>query len=117
MNVISKFPGAQCWISFQCRDGGHTAKGEPFDQVVKTLIGHDAFHTRVVAVGVNCTDPRHVSSLLNLANKVNKWEQFPWKTDYVKVPYVVYPNHGDRWDAEKNCWDGDGKAVSSSKLI
>lgn len=114
LNVLAKFPGSQCWISFQCRDAGHTAKGEPFAEVVKTILEHEASEARLLAIGVNCTDPRHVSGLLGLANGVNRREAFPWKMEYVKLPYVVYPNHGDVWDADNNCWLGGGQAVSDS---
>ncbi len=71
LNLLQRFEGAKCWISFQCRDGLTTAKGEPFDSVVKELFLHPAFPTKLVAVGVNCLAPRDVAPLLKLANKVN----------------------------------------------
>ena len=48
------------------------------------------------AVGVNCTAPPLVTPLLASARPV---------TD---LPFVVYPNHGRAWDAEHECWVGDG---------
>ena len=69
LNVVEKFPDAQCWISFQCRDGERTARGERFDDVVRQVLSHPAASTRLLAIGVNCCDPDNVSSLLKLANK------------------------------------------------
>lgn len=58
LNVLQKFPGSQCWVSFQCRDSGHTAKGEPFDAVVRELISHYCYPSKLLAIGVNCVRPR-----------------------------------------------------------
>jgi homocysteine S-methyltransferase len=46
----------------------------------------------IVAVGVNCTAPRHVAALLASAAPA---------TD---LPMVAYPNGGDRWDATARRW-------------
>ena len=69
-----KFPDATCWISFQCRDGERTARGELFDDVVRQVLSHPAASTRLLAIGVNCCDPDNVSPLLRLANKGRHFE-------------------------------------------
>ena len=48
-----------------------------------------------MAVGVNCTPPRHVPDLLAVARTA---------TD---LPLIAYPNGGDRWDAAVRRWVGD----------
>jgi len=46
------------------------------------------------AVGVNCTHPSHVGSLLRRMALATT------------LPLVAYPNHGAEWDAEHKCWIG-----------
>ena len=82
------------WLSYSCRDAGHTAAGEPIEEAVAV-----AAHPRLVAVGVNCTAPRHLPALLAAARTA---------TD---LPLIAYPNGGERWDAGTRTWlaeDGGG---------
>jgi homocysteine S-methyltransferase len=79
------------WLSFSCRDGGSTSAGEPIADAI--ALGE---HPRIVAVGVNCTAPRHMSTLLAAAHKT---------TDR---PLIAYPNGGDRWDPLARHWVADG---------
>jgi homocysteine S-methyltransferase len=46
----------------------------------------------VVAMGVNCTPPRFVESLLREAG------------EGTKKPLLCYPNSGESWDADNHCW-------------
>jgi homocysteine S-methyltransferase len=79
------------WLSFSCRDGATTSAGEPIADAV--ALGD---HTRVVAVGVNCTAPRHLPDLLMAAGTATN------------KPLIAYPNGGDRWDAVDRRWLADG---------
>lgn len=83
--------GIPAWLAYSCRDGGHTSAGEPFDEAVAVAAGHQA----VVAVGVNCTAPRHVPSLLEIAAGAGAGA------------LVAYPNRGDRWDALTRAWNDE----------
>jgi homocysteine S-methyltransferase len=96
--------GATAWLSYQCRDGASTAAGEPIGEAVAVADRAKG----IVAIGVNCTAPRHVPALLRAASTV---------TD---KPLVAYPNGGDTWDATLRRWqaaDGNGgydaRAVAS----
>lgn len=80
--------GATGWLSYQCRDDGHTAAGEPIEAAVAVGDGVAG----LVAIGVNCTAPRHLPSLLARAAAA---------TD---LPRIAYPNGGDRWDASTRRW-------------
>ena len=80
--------GATGWLSYQCRDDGHTAAGEPIEDAVRVTDGVAG----LVAVGVNCTAPRHVTGLLARARAA---------TD---LPLIAYPNGGDAWDAVTRRW-------------
>jgi len=82
----------EAWVTFCCRDGDHLSDGTPLDEAIRavTRIG------RPVAVGVNCTPPQHIASLLDRARSA---------TD---LPLVVYPNWGRVWDGDAYEWHGAG---------
>jgi homocysteine S-methyltransferase len=80
--------GARAWLSFQCRDGRSTAAGEPIEDAVAIADGTAG----IDAVGVNCTAPRHVPSLLTAAATATT------------KPLIAYPNDGDSWDAATRRW-------------
>ena len=80
--------GATGWLSYQCRDEAHTAAGETVEDAVRVAAGVAG----LVAVGVNCTAPRHVPGLLARAGSA---------TD---LPLIAYPNGGDAWDAVARRW-------------
>lgn len=78
------------WLSYSCRDGASTSAGEPIATAV--ALGD---HPRIVAVGVNCTAPRHMPALLTAAR------------EGTHRPLIAYPNGGDRWDAPSRRWVAD----------
>jgi homocysteine S-methyltransferase len=84
--------GATGWLSYQCRDDGHTAAGEPIADAAALTDGV----VGLVAVGVNCTAPRHVPALLGAMAE---------RTD---LPLIAYPNGGDRWDPDRRAWVAQG---------
>ncbi len=75
------------WLSYSCRDGNSTSAGEPIEAAVAV-----GAHPRIVAVGINCTAPRHLPALLAAARTA---------TD---LPLIAYPNGGERWDAATRRW-------------
>lgn len=78
------------WLSYSCRDGASTSAGEPVADAVG--IGD---HPRILAIGFNCTAPRHLPALLGAARTT---------TDR---PLIAYPNGGDRWDSVARRWVAD----------
>ena len=78
------------WVSFQCRDGAHLADATPLETAVALC---DA-EPHVVAVGVNCVDPRLVAPLIRAARQATE------------KPILAYPNSGEAWDAEAKRWTG-----------
>ena len=58
----------------------------------------------VQAVGLNCTAPDHVDSLLGAMNATG-------------LPLVAYPNHGATWDAEHKCWVGPTGGLELAGLV
>ena len=111
LDALEDFPGTRCWISFQCKDEIHTAKGEPIDLAFKEILNHP-LALKIKAVGVNCVKPSEVSPLLKRMNLVNNLKSWPNNDFFQKIPYVVYPNSGEEWDAVNKVWIG-----SSQNLI
>ena len=88
--------GVPSWVSFSCADGRSLRSGEPLREQAARLDGESA----VVAVGINCTAPEHVSSLIGEIRAVTA------------KPVVVYPNSGEGWDAAAARWAGEDDAGS-----
>jgi homocysteine S-methyltransferase len=81
--------GRTCWLSLSCSDG-RTRAGEDPDEAF--AMARDV--AEVVAVGVNCTGPGEITSLVERAGAVSG------------KPVVAYPNSGEGWDAERREWSG-----------
>jgi homocysteine S-methyltransferase len=89
--LLSEFPGVPAWITFSARDGVHTSRGEPVRDCAAYL---DSF-SQVAAVGINCTPPHFIPSLIREMSAATR------------KPIVVYPNSGELWDAQRKCWYGE----------
>jgi homocysteine S-methyltransferase len=91
-SLLEEAPDARAWLSFSCADGGHTRRGDPIEEAFDL-----ANETRgVVAIGVNCTEPRFIVELIErAASRTGK-------------PVLAYPNGGERWDANGRTWSGTG---------
>jgi homocysteine S-methyltransferase len=90
--ALADYPLVPAWMTFSCQDGATTCGGDPVAEAVRVATGAPS----VVAVGVNCTAPEHVTALLEAARTV---------TD---LPLVAYPNAGRTWDATARAWAGLG---------
>jgi homocysteine S-methyltransferase len=89
IGLMPDYPNRRAWLSFSCRDGGHVSHGEAFAACAALA---DA-SGQIVAVGINCTAPRHIPELLNSAGAV-------------RTPLAVYPNSGEHWIASEHRWCG-----------
>jgi len=88
--LLAASPGVPAWVSFSCRDGERLRDGTPLSDCVRLL---DPL-PRVFAVGVNCTAPEDVESLLRAAARATR------------KPLVAYPNSGELYDAASKTWRG-----------
>jgi homocysteine S-methyltransferase len=88
--MLAEFPGASAWISFACADGAHTCEGQRIAECVSRLNDFP----QIVSVGVNCTRPEYISSLLRSMR------------DHTDKPLLVYPNSGEHYDARTKQWTG-----------
>lgn len=89
--LLSEHPDVPAWISCSCADGLAISDGTPFAEAAALA----ATSPSVVAVGVNCTAPRFVPSLLASASEVG-------------VPLLAYPNLGDTYDGATGEWRTSG---------
>ena len=84
----TEFPHVHAWFSFSAKDREHISNGETIESVVQAVASHDA----VVAIGINCTAPQYIDTLIQrMATQTNK-------------PIIVYPNSGETYDAEHKTW-------------
>jgi homocysteine S-methyltransferase len=91
--LLAEFPNTPAWLAFSCRDGMTLSSGEAMIDGARLADAAD----QIVAVGVNCTPPRYIESLLGEAQRA---------TD---KPLLCYPNSGEAWDAAARCWiEGTG---------
>lgn len=88
VRALERVPDVAAWISFSCRDGAHLCDGTPFELAVDVA----ASSPSVIAVGVNCTSPLHVTSLVEIA------------AGHTDLPVVCYPNRGAFWEPVRKVW-------------
>ena len=91
--------GVPAWLSFSCSDAARTCAGDRFEDAIQALSG-----APLLAIGLNCTDPRYATPLLSRAAQVTS------------LPLVCYPNHGLLWDAQQECWTGHSQAQLASHV-
>ena len=89
--LLKEFPSITAWVSFTARDEKHISEGQVFADCVKQLEDHP----HIAAIGINCTSPKYVISLIHKAKKATN------------KPILVYPNSGETYNAMKNDWNGD----------
>jgi homocysteine S-methyltransferase len=98
--ALADFPSLQAWLSFTCQDGVHVVHGEPFAECADMLSNSE----QVVAVGVNCTQPRFINALIGAAKAATAMSVF------------AYPNSGETWDATSHSWHGASEVSSYGAL-
>lgn len=88
MRLLEETPGQWGWISFSCKDGRHLSDGGLLRDAARVC----DTATGVAAVGINCTAPEFIRSLIEEA-----------RTGTEK-PVLVYPNSGEEYDAGEKRW-------------
>lgn len=94
IDVLADFPDLPAWLTMSCSDGAHTSAGQP----IEDLIGLVADTPSIRAVGVNCTAPEHVESLLVRLSAAGA------------PTLLAYPNSGRAWSPTAG-WSGEGTDV------
>jgi homocysteine S-methyltransferase len=96
IQLLGEFPNISAWFTFSAKDGEHICNGEKIANCAATLNQCE----QVVAIGINCTSPLHIPSLIREIKK---------NTD---KPIIVYPNSGEVYDAAANTWHGETSSDS-----
>ena len=101
VDVLADHPGLPAWMCFSAADAERTCAGQPIEDAVAAAVSAPS----VVAVGINCTDPRHIVGLVSRMRTV---------TD---LPIVVYPNAGGAWDPVDGTWHESGDGVFPDEIV
>lgn len=90
VDVLADHPNMPAWMTFTAADGERLWAGQAIEDAVAIAVRASS----IVAVGINCTDPRYVTELVTrIAGSVD-------------LPIVVYPNAGGTWNSATRQWDG-----------
>lgn len=98
--LLSAYPEVSAWVSFSAKDGQHINSGES----IKACVIYLETQPNVVAIGINCTAPQHIESLISEIKAVST------------KPIIVYPNGGSTYNALTKTWDGLSKSSSYGKM-
>ncbi len=88
------------WISFSCCDGEHISDGTEISECGRKL---DTLEN-VAAVGINCTQPKYIESLVKNLRAVTR------------KAIIVYPNSGEQYDPVTKTWSGSSEEFLSSVM-
>jgi homocysteine S-methyltransferase len=100
VRLLNENPGIYGWISFSAQNGEFTNNGERLEECARFLNRYE----QVAAVGINCTAPEHIESLIDEIRKGSD------------KPIVLYPNSGEHYDTVTKTWTGGSSEVSFSDL-
>ncbi|KAK9118460.1 hypothetical protein Scep_016553 [Stephania cephalantha] len=76
------------WICFSSVDGEHAPSGDKFEDCIHMINKSE----KVVAVGINCSPPNFIESLICKFRELTEKE------------IVVYPNSGEVWNGNDKIW-------------
>lgn len=101
VKMLEDYSFSRTWISFSCKDGGHLCHGESITEVVEKIQSSP----KLIGIGINCTHPMHISSLLTNINQIQH-----------KKKIIVYPNSGEVWTSDKE-WKKHDHDIEVSSLV
>ncbi len=85
VDLLAEYPSMSAWLSFSCKNETSLCVGDLFKDAYLRFKDNK----QLVAIGINCTDPKYISALLRSVSR-----------DESSLPFVVYSNDGSEWDAE-----------------
>jgi homocysteine S-methyltransferase len=98
--LLEGYEDVYAWVSFSAKDAHHINSGESIQECAKLLDASE----KVVAIGINCTAPQYIESLIQEIRHVSQ------------KPIIVYPNGGATYNALSKTWDGVAKSGTHAKL-
>jgi homocysteine S-methyltransferase len=91
IQLLAAFPNSAAWFCFSARDGEYISNGEAIADCASFLDKEP----QAAAIGINCTSPLHIPSLIRAIKKTTK------------KPVIVYPNSGEDYSAVTKAWHGE----------
>jgi homocysteine S-methyltransferase len=104
--LAHEFRHLRAWISVTAASGTSLVSGEPLRDVA--VIAGSVAPEQVVAVGVNCCDPRATAGAVATLASV---------PPPLRRRVVAYPNRGECWDAATGGWRAGGGEPSDEEWI
>jgi homocysteine S-methyltransferase len=90
--ALAPWTDLAAWFTFNCPDSRAARLEVAHGETLRDCAVLAAGFPQTIAVGVNCTQPIWIPSLIvELRHASTK-------------PIVVYPNSGESWDGEARCW-------------
>ena len=94
--LLTEFPSLSAWMSFSCQDKSRNCEGE----LVAACAAELQSFRQIAAVGVNCSRPDYIASLLRHMGA------------HTDKPLMAYPNSGEQYDAVGKTWLGPAESFS-----
>lgn len=98
-DLLVEFGAPPAWFSFGVATSELTYSGDDLIDAARDLVEYP----NLVAVGVNCTAPDHVTDALRSLRTLG-------------VSLLAYPNHGRVWDARARAWTGDETVIDLERV-
>jgi homocysteine S-methyltransferase len=96
--ALEPWPEIAAWLSFTCPDPHGEKLQVAHGELLYDCASFADTIPQVVALGVNCTQPRWIAPLIGELKRASK------------KPVVVYPNSGEDWDAVHRRWTNTSDA-------
>lgn len=98
-DLLVEFGSPPAWFSFGIVDAARTYGGDELTMAARELVDYPG----LVAVGVNCTAPVHVTAALDALGRSG-------------AATIAYPNHGRAWNAITRQWEGSETEIGIDDL-
>ena len=92
--ALGPWPELAAWFCFNCPESQAARLEVAHGEALRECAAVASSFPQTVAVGINCTQPKWLPSLIRELRAVSD------------KPIVVYPNSGEGWDTEARCWTG-----------
>lgn len=98
-DLLVEFGAPPAWFSFGVADAARTYGGDELTAAGRDIVDYP----NLVAVGVNCTSPAHVTGALDALSGCG-------------AATIAYPNHGRAWNAHAREWEGAETEITLDDL-
>ena len=99
---LSEELGLDYWISFSCMSGTKINEGDSIRDCARNILQGNP---GLKMIGVNCTDPRFIVSLIEEMKA-------GLKEAGSDLPIAVYPNSGEKYDPNTKTWTKAGEGLA-----